>query len=147
MASKRASGGPLEEFTSRPRLHVVLPVRDLAAARLFYEDVLGCRVEREQADALVLDFFGCLVTAHRVEEPPPASGPVVRQGEADIPLPSIGLVMGWEDWHRAVDHLDYIGAGYRVAPRVERAEGEEHASFVLADPSGNCLSFTACRPA
>ncbi len=145
MASKRTDAGPLEEFTSRPRLHFAVPVRNLEAARQFYVDVLGGSVLTERAESLTLDFFGCLMTAHLVDAPP-AVAPVVRHGDLEIPLPSIGLVMGWEDWHRAVDHLDYIGAGYRLAPHVQRLDdGTEDALFVLADPSGNCLTFSSSR--
>ena len=54
--------------------------------------------------------------------------------------------MGWDDWHRAVDHMNYIGVAFRVAPQV-RFEGEtgEQATFFLEDPAGNCLEFKAFR--
>ena len=54
--------------------------------------------------------------------------------------------MGWEDWHRAVDHLNYVGVRYLEAPHFEaRGATDERAEFCIADPSGNCLGFLAYR--
>lgn len=138
MAS-RTRGGPLEEFTARPRPRIAIAVRDLAASRLFYEDTLGCRVVAEREQALVLDFFGCELEARL----PPGG---VACAEAPSLLPRFGLVMAWDDWHRAVDHLNYVGVRYLEAPHFEaRGEADERAEFCVADPSGNCLGFLAYR--
>jgi len=136
MGNKTPRGGPLEEFTSRPRPRIAIAVAELDATRAFYEDTLGCRVLSERADSLLFDFFGCELEARRG-----AGGTV-----AAALLPRFGLVMGWEDWHRAVDHLNYIGVRYLEAPRFEaRGAADERAEFCIADPSGNCLGFLAYR--
>lgn len=136
--------GPLAEFTSRPVFQLTIPARDLAALRVFYVDVLGSKVEREDADTLELSFFGGRLRAFCVDAMPVAvSG---RRGGKTMPVPNFGLLMSWEDWHRAVDHLNYVGITYRVPPTtVTTPEGRTEAWFAIADPSGNCLAFGATR--
>ena len=144
MASAPSSGGPLDEFRSRPSLHLAFPVADLAATKAFYTDVLGCRVGRSTDTWMDLNFFGYQVTAHLVPDyAPPALN---RVSDHDIPVPHFGLVMDWEDWHLAVDHMTYIGISFRVEPHVRfKGETGEQATFFLEDPSGNCLEFKAFR--
>lgn len=144
MASK-TSPGPLEEFATRPIFHCAYPVRDLEAARAFYVDVLGCRVGREDPRWIDFNFFGYQITAHLVDT---AGAPLPTNAvdEHDIPIPHFGLIMGWEDWHRAVDHLNYIGVGFRVPPHIRfKGQPGEQATFFLEDPSGNCLEFKAFK--
>ena len=137
MASNTGKGGPLDEFTTRPRPRIAIAVHDLATTRRFYEETLGCRVVGERGDGLTIDFFGCELDARLV----PAGEPTNPQR-----LPRFGLVMGWEDWHRAVDHLNYIGVRYLEAPCFDaRGTPDERAEFCIADPSGNCLGFAAWR--
>jgi hypothetical protein len=138
------SSSPLEEFRGRPSFHLAFPVRDLEATRSFYVDVLGCSVGRS-ADAWIdLNFFGYQITAHQIIDDDIRLTNNVD--EHDIPIPHFGLIMDWEDWHRAVDHMSYIGVSFRVEPHV-RFKGKvgEQATFFLEDPSGNCLEFKAFK--
>ncbi|MGD9600474.1 MAG: VOC family protein [Gammaproteobacteria bacterium] len=136
--------GPLAEFSAQPSFQLAIPARDLAALRVFYVDVLGSRVEREDPDMLELAFFGGrLVAYHVADMPPSATG---RRGGKPIPVPNFGLMMSWEDWHRAVDHLNYVGITYRMTPTMLTLDGRTEAWFAIADPSGNCLAFGASRP-
>ena len=137
MDNKPGKGGPLEEFTSQPRPCIAIAAHDLAVTRRFYEDTLGCRVVDERPTGLTIDFFGCELDVRLVARD---SAQVLHS------LPRFGLVMGWEDWHRAVDHLNYIGVRYLEAPRFEaRGTPDERAEFCIADPGGNCLGFVAWR--
>jgi extradiol dioxygenase family protein len=138
--------GPLAEFTSRPVFQLAIPATDLAAEKVFYCDVLGSRVMHEEAELLELSFFGGTLCLYRVEVMPvTASG---RRNGREIPVPNFGLVMSWEDWHRAVDHLNYVGISYRMAPtRSRTVEGRTEMWFAIEDPVGNCLAFGATEPA
>jgi uncharacterized protein len=144
MAKAKHKPDAVEEFRQRPLFHLAFPVTDLAAARNFYVDVLGCRVGRSAERWIDFDFFGYQITAHLVEPGGASRGNPV-DGH-DIPVPHFGLIMSWEDWHRAVDHMTYIGVRFRVEPhiRFKDAIGEQ-ATFFLEDPSGNCLEFKAFR--
>lgn len=144
MASPESKSGAVEEFRQRPLFHLAFAVNDLDAARDFYVDVLGCRPGRSTDAWMDFDFFGYQITAHLTGgRSPPAVNPVAGH---DVPVPHFGLIMSWEDWHRAVDHMNYIGVEFRIAPhiRFKDAPGEQ-ATFFLEDPSGNCLEFKAFR--
>ena len=144
MAKSTPSPAAVEEFRQRPLFHLAFRVDDLEATRNFYVDVLGCRVGRSSESWIDFDFFGYQITAHCLSKGVPAPSNAV-DGH-DIPVPHFGLIMSWEDWHRALDHMNYIGVTFRVSPhiRFKDAPGEQ-ATFFLEDPSGNCLEFKAFK--
>src|ERR1051325_174541 len=49
---------------NRPRFHLAFPVRDLAEARAFYGQLLGCREGRSSDEWVDFDFFGHQIVAH-----------------------------------------------------------------------------------
>ncbi len=144
MAKNTPGPAAVEEFRQRPIFHLAFRVDDLETTRNFYVDVLGCRVGRSSENWIDFDFFGYQITAHRLGKDVPAPSNAV-DGH-DIPIPHFGLIMSWEDWHRAVDHMNYIGVTFRVLPhiRFKDAPGEQ-ATFFLEDPSGNCLEFKSFK--
>jgi extradiol dioxygenase family protein len=44
--------------------HLAFPVRDLAEARAFYADLLGCAEGRSSDEWIDFDFFGHQIVAH-----------------------------------------------------------------------------------
>ena len=144
MAKSKQAPAAVEEFRQRPLFHLAFRVHDLAATRNFYVDVLGCRVGRSSATWIDFDFFGYQISAHCLAKDVPA--PSNEVDGHDIPIPHFGLIMSWEDWHRAVDHMNYIGVSFRVAPHIRfKDQPGEQATFFLEDPSGNCLEFKAFK--
>jgi extradiol dioxygenase family protein len=144
MAKSKQVPAAVEEFRQRPLFHLAFRVNDLAATRNFYVDVLGCRVGRSSATWIDFDFFGYQISAHCLG--PDVPSPTNQVDGHDIPIPHFGLIMSWEDWHRAVDHMNYIGVTFRVAPHIRfKDEAGEQATFFLEDPSGNCLEFKAFK--
>ena len=134
--------GPLDEFTRRPLLRVAVWCADLAAARVFYEDTLGSRLVSQEPDLLVFDFFGGRLYVQLDDAPSDASA----SAPANARKPEIGLETGWEDWHRAVDHLNYVGVSYASPPTLrDRGTPQELAHFSIEDPGGNRLGFTSRR--
>lgn len=137
--------GSLAEFSSRPLLQLVLPVADLEASRRFYQDLLGCRAVRENESWVEFDFFGNRLIACRLGHAAPARLSANVAG-SDLPVPHFGLVLGWDDWHRAVDHLTYVGARFQIAPAIDAAETEQaQGLFALRDPDANLVVFRAFR--
>ena len=137
--------GALAEFTSRPLFHLAIPALMPLDLRDFYCDLLGSKLVRETSALLEFSFFGGLLCVYQV-----AAMPQVAMAERDgrgMPVPHFGLLMSWEDWHRAVDHLNYVGVEYVQAPaRSQTSDGRLEMWFVIADPAGNHLAFGTARP-
>src|SRR3546814_12811863 len=53
---------------SLPPFHLAFPVRDLAEARAFYGDLLGCPEGRRSAEWVDFNFYGHQMLAHRRSE-------------------------------------------------------------------------------
>ena len=51
-----------------PRFHLAFPVTDLAQARRFYGELLGCAEGRSSDDWVDFDFFGHQIVAHKVQQ-------------------------------------------------------------------------------
>ena len=147
MAEDRPRNTVLEDISARPVFHLAFPVNDLEAARAFYGEVLNCPIGREAPTWIDFNFFGYQITVHldRGHTGPQISNEV---DGAAIPVPHFGLILAWDDWHQAVDHLNYIGVRYVLPPAIRFAgQVGEQATFFLADPSGNVLEFKAFRSA
>lgn len=126
----------------RPRFHLAFPVDDLAAARQFYGDVLGCPEGRSADHWVDFDLYGHQIVAHLVERRADrATNPV--DGD-DVPVPHFGLLLRPADWRVLADRLVAAGVEFVIEPhtRFEGQVGEQSTMFVL-DPCGNALEFKA----
>lgn len=118
-----------------PILHLSLPVDDLAAARLFYEQGLGCRVGRVRDEWFDVWFFGLQLTlALRPEE----TRRVDDQGTRHF-----GVVLDDPDAFAAVvDRLRDHGVAWIEEPVVHgAAELSGKVGGKLADPAGNVIEI------
>jgi len=123
--------------------HIAFQVDDLAAARAFYGDVLGCPEGRSAPDWIDFDLFGHQIVAHlkpghNVE---PHSNPVDGH---DVPVPHFGVVLSMPDWQALADRLTRAGTDFLIAPHI-RFKGQvgEQATMFFLDPAGNALEFKA----
>ena len=125
-----------------PPFHLAFPVNDLADARRFYGDLLGCAEGRSSEEWVDFDFFGHQIVAHRSEEIT-SSGSNPVDGDA-VPVRHFGVVLGMAEWHRIAQRLKDSGARFIIEPHVRFAgqPGEQATLFVL-DPSGNALESKA----
>ena len=128
---------------SRPRFHLAFPVRDLAEARAFYGQILGCPEGRSAPDWVDFDFFGHQIVAHLSpsEEAHQAHNRV--DGEA-VPVRHFGVILTLSEWRNLAEKLEARKVPFSMAP-VTRFEGQpgEQATFFVTDPSGNALEFKA----
>ena len=125
--------------------HLAFPVHDLAAARAFYGELLGCSEGRSSDRWIDYDFFGHQVVAHMVDgvERPDAGDSNAVDGH-DVPVPHFGVVLPWEHWHALADRLRTAGVEFDIEPHVRfKGEPGEQATMFLLDPSGNALEFKA----
>jgi len=134
-------------MANRPRFHLAFPVDDLAAARAFYGQTLGCAEGRSSDHWIDFDFYGHQIVAHLAPEDcgPGAASDVDGH---KVPARHFGLILDWADWEALRDRLEAAGTDWVIAPYV-RFEGQpgEQATMFLTDPAGNALEFKAFREA
>jgi uncharacterized protein len=122
--------------------HLAFPVHDLAAARAFYGDVLGCSEGRSSAAWIDFNLFGHQIVAHLSD---------ARESEThnpvdghDVPVPHFGVVLDLAGFDALADRLIGAGVDFVIPPttRFAGAVGEQKTMF-FRDPSGNALEFKA----
>ena len=128
---------------SQPPFHLAFPVDDLAAARRFYGDLLGCPEGRSSDRWIDFDLHGHQIVAHLAPEAAPRRANNAVDGE-DVPVPHFGLVLAMADWKALADRLRARGIEFVIEPTI-RFEGQpgEQATMFLLDPAGNALEFKA----
>jgi extradiol dioxygenase family protein len=126
-----------------PPFHLAFAVDDLAAARRFYGELLGCAEGRSADEWVDFDLHGHQIVAHLVPDAVVRRGNNPVDGE-DVPVPHFGLVLAMEDWKHLAARLRAAGTEFVIAPTV-RFEGSpgEQATMFLRDPAGNALEFKA----
>jgi extradiol dioxygenase family protein len=126
-----------------PRFHLAFPVRDLAEARAFYGELLGCPEGRASDDWVDFDFRGHQIVAHLspAETRPGATSPV--DGE-DVPVRHFGVILELAEWQALADRLKAAGTRFIIEPQVRfKGQPGEQATMFFLDPSGNALEFKA----
>ncbi|WP_267387738.1 VOC family protein [Sphingomonas sp. GC_Shp_3] len=123
--------------------HLAFPVHDLAAARGFYGNTLGCAEGRSADTWIDFDLFGHQIVAHL----DPAAKVVTVANPVDghdVPVPHFGVVLTMADWQALADRLQTAGTHFGIAPHI-RFVGQpgEQATMFFYDPSGNALEFKA----
>ena len=130
---------------SLPPFHLAFPVDDLAAARRFYGELLGCPEGRSSDQWIDFDLHGHQIVAHLAPEAVRArlSNPV--DGE-EVPVPHFGVVLPMAVWKQLAETLQEAGTRFVIEPTV-RFEGQpgEQATMFFLDPAGNALEFKAMR--
>jgi uncharacterized protein len=127
------------------RFHVAFPVDDLATARAFYRDLLGCPEGRSAESWVDFDLYGHQIVAHL--QPGAAGDRVVNAVDGHgVPVPHFGVILPMPEWTRLAEHLRDAGTQFVIEPYVRFAgQPGEQATMFLRDPSGNALEFKAFR--
>jgi len=128
---------------SVPPFHLAFPVDDLAAARRFYGELLGCPEGRSADHWIDFDLKGHQIVAHLAPNAARARAVNPVDGE-DVPVPHFGLVLPMEEWKQLAHRLQSAGTDFVIQPTI-RFEGQpgEQATMFLLDPAGNALEFKA----
>ena len=128
---------------SLPPFHLAFPVDDLAAARRFYGEVMGCAEGRSSDEWVDFDFHGHQIVAHLApgQAGDRASNHVDGHG---VPVPHFGLVLGMAEWEALAARLTAGGCEFVIAPTIRfKGQPGEQATMFLRDPAGNALEFKA----
>ncbi len=124
--------------------HLAFPVHDLAAARRFWGETMGCPEGRSSDEWIDFDFYGHQIVTHLVPElaRPDAGGNAVDGHH--VPVPHFGIVLDMADWQSLADRLVAAGTPFDIAPYVRfRGEPGEQATMFFRDPSGNAIEMKA----
>lgn len=115
--------------------HLAFPVHDLAAAKRFYIEGLGCYLGRESSTAAMLGLAGHQIVAHLCPEE-------IHRQKGIYPR-HFGLILTQEEeWQALADRAQANHLTFYQQPRRRFAGTRiEHRTFFLEDPSGNLLEF------
>jgi hypothetical protein len=124
--------------------HLAFPVDDLAAARRFYGETLGCPEGRSSEQWIDFDLFGHQIVAHLK---PGFSANKLHHNPVDghdVPVPHFGVVLPMEEWETLAERLKKANVQFVIEPYI-RFKGEvgEQATMFFLDPAGNALEFKA----
>ena len=134
----------MSTIAARP-FHFAFHVRDLAATRWFYGEVLGCREGRSTGTWVDFDFFGNQISAHTTGEVM-RTEPTGKVEDLAVPMPHFGAILAWEEFSQVAERIRNAGLTFVVEPRIRYAgQPGEQATMFLLDPSGNALEFKAFR--
>jgi len=130
-------------MNERPRFHLAFPVRDLAEARAFYGDLLGCPEGRSSSEWVDFDFFGHQIVAHLTANAREDKAHNLVDGD-EVPVRHFGVILSMPEWQKLASKLRQANISFLIAPDI-RFEGQagEQATFFFRDPSGNALEFKA----
>lgn len=124
--------------------HLAIAVGDLAQARVFYGEKLGCGEGRSSSHWVDFDFFGHQLVCH-LDEGGQAHDSLRNAVDGDaVPVPHFGVILTMDDWKSLRDRLIAAETEFVIEPRI-RFQGKpgEQATLFFTDPSGNALEFKA----
>jgi hypothetical protein len=120
--------------------HIAFPVRDIAEARRFYGEMLGCPEGRSAPEWVDFDLYGHQIVAHFK---PGMAGDRAHHNPVDghdVPVPHFGVVLGMEQFEALAERLKAAGVTFVIEPYVGfKGEVGEQATMFFLDPSGNAL--------
>lgn len=126
-----------------PPFHLAFPVHDLAAARRFYGELLGCPEGRSSPEWIDFNFYGHQIVAHLApgECGTRATNAVDGHG---VPVRHFGVVLSMPQWEQLAERLRGAGTAFVIEPYI-RFKGEvgEQATMFFLDPSGNAVEIKA----
>lgn len=121
-----------------PILHLSLPVRDLAAARTFYVDVLGCALGRVRDGWIDVWFYGMQVTLH--EEPDlvlPPDAHRVRHFGVTLAADQLAALLQRLETQTIVPSIEWLRPVATDHAGTQRAQ----TKAMITDPSGNAIEL------
>ena len=120
--------------------HLAYNVTDLAKARAFYGDLLGCAEGRSTETWVDFNFFGHQLSLHLGE--PFATANTGHVGDHLVPMPHLGVILPKDDWDALATRLDAAGVEFVLRPFTRFAgEPGEQSTMFFRDPFGNPIEI------
>ena len=137
MQAPATNPAPLSPF------HVAFPVHDLALARQFYGETLGCPEGRSADDWIDFNFYGHQIVAHLA----PGETGTAQRNAVDghgVPVRHFGIVLPMAQWESLAGRLKSDGIEFIIEPYVRfKGQPGEQATMFFLDPSGNAMEIKA----
>ncbi len=126
-----------------PPFNLAFPVHDIAAARSFYGDLLGCPEGRSSDQWVDFNFYGHQIVAHLAPEECGHRQTSAVDGH-NVPVRHFGAVLPMPQWQALADKLTAAGTAFVIEPHIRfKGETGEQATMFFLDPSGNAVEFKA----
>jgi extradiol dioxygenase family protein len=126
-----------------PPFHLAFPVHDLAAARKFYGELLGCSEGRSSPEWVDFNFYGHQIVAHLAPDECGHKETSAVDGH-NVPVRHFGAILSLEQWDLLAARLKAGGTKFVIEPYVRfKGEPGEQATMFFLDPSGNAIEFKA----
>ena len=124
-----------------PLFHLAFPVDDIAKARAFYGELLGCPEGRSAPDWVDFDFDGHQIVAHLAPDEVGHRATSAVDGD-QVPVRHFGAILPMAEWEALAEKLRNAGTRFIIEPHV-RFKGQvgEQATMFFLDPCGNALEF------
>lgn len=131
--------------TAAPLLpfHIAFPVHDIAAARAFYGELLGCPEGRSAEHWVDFNLYGHQIVAHLAPDECGHRAASAVDGK-EVPVRHFGALLDIPQWEALAEKLKAAGTKFVIEPytRFKGEVGEQSTMFLL-DPSGNAIEFKA----
>lgn len=126
-----------------PPFHLAFPVHDLAVARQFYGELLGCSEGRSSNEWVDFNFYGYQIVAHLAPDECGHKQTSAVDGH-NVPVRHFGAILSLPEWEILAERMKAAGTKFVIEPYVRfRGEPGEQATMFFLDPSGNAIEFKA----
>jgi extradiol dioxygenase family protein len=127
--------------------HIAVQVRDIAEARRFYKDILGCAEGRSDSCWVDFNLYGHQFVCH-LNAGLGASGKFESHFNFvdghGVPVPHCGVVLRPAQWLDLAERVRRAGVKFVIEPYTRfRGQAGEQSTMFFLDPSGNALEFKA----
>jgi len=125
--------------------HLAVPVQNIAKAKHFYGEILGCLEGRSDTTWIDFNFFGHQLVFH--ENPNQQIDRFVNPVDAHpVPVPHFGVILEWEQWELLAEKLRALKIEFVIEPYI-RFKGQvgEQATMFFYDPNGLALEFKSFK--
>ncbi|MGJ7489084.1 VOC family protein [Variovorax sp. ZT4R33] len=131
----------MTDAVQRIPFHLAFPVRDIAEARAFYGDLLGCPEGRSAPEWVDFDFYGHQIVAHLAPDECGHKTSSAVDGH-QVPVRHFGAIVPMDRWQTMADKLVAQKTEFVIEPYIRfKGEPGEQATMFFLDPSGNAIEM------
>lgn len=131
----------MTDSTQRIPFHLAFPVRDIAEARAFYGELLGCPEGRSSPEWVDFDFYGHQIVAHLAPDECGHKASSAVDGH-QVPVRHFGAIVPMDKWQAMAEKLIAQKTEFVIEPYIRfKGEPGEQATMFFLDPSGNAIEM------